>query len=260
MPADTESEIGFAQLGLGSVLKQNQLTVPANQREYAWEVKEVTTLFRDIAREISEGQRSYFCGTIVTIPRPNSILEVVDGQQRLATTAIFLSAIRDYLKPLEEELAKSIDDDFLSVFVRATRARVPRLQLNLDDNDFFRARLGGSTPAPSKPSHHLLHSAFTEAAKYVRTIVAGHGRGEHGNVLNRWVDFIETKSFVILLRVPDASNAYRMFETLNDRGKRVSQSDLVKNYLFGQAGERLIEVQQKWSLMRGALSLSKMKI
>ncbi len=253
MPSDTESEIGFAQLGLGSVLKQNQLTVPPNQREYAWEVKEVTTLFRDIAREISEGQRSYFCGTIVTIPRFNSILEVVDGQQRLATTAIFLSAIRDYLQPLEGDLAKSIDDDFLSVFVRATRARVPRLQLNLDDNEYFRARLSGASPTPSKPSHHLLDSAFTEAAKYVRTIVAGHDRGQHGNVLNRWVDFIETKSFIILLRVPDASNAYRMFETLNDRGKRVSQSDLVKNYLFGQAGGRLPEVQQKWSLMRGAL-------
>jgi hypothetical protein len=240
-------------LGLGSVLKQNQLTVPANQREYAWEVKEVTTLFRDIAREISEGQRSYFCGTIVTIPRPNSILEVVDGQQRLATTAIFLSAIRDYLQPLEPDLAQSINDDFLSIFVRATRARVPRLQLNLDDNEYFRARLTGSSPTPTKPSHHLLHDAFSEAAKYVKTIVAGQDRNQHGNVLNRWVDFIETKSFIILLRVPDASNAYRMFETLNDRGKRVSQSDLVKNYLFGQAGSRLTEVQQKWSLMRGAL-------
>ena len=87
----------------------------------------------------------------------------------------------------------------------------------------------------------------------MRTIVAGQDRGQHGNVLNRWVDFIETKSFIILLRVPDASNAYKMFETLNDRGKRVSQSDLVKNYLFGQAGDRLGEVQQKWSLMRGAL-------
>src|SRR4051812_44154644 len=113
MSADTESEIGFAQLGLGSVLKHHQLTVPANQREYAWEAKEVTTLFRDLAREISGGQLSYFCGTIVTIPRPNSILEVVDGQQRLATAAIFLSAIRDYLKPLEGELAQSINDEFL---------------------------------------------------------------------------------------------------------------------------------------------------
>lgn len=44
-----------------------------------------------------------------------------------------------------------------------------------------------------------------------------------------------------------------MFETLNDRGKRVSQSDLVKNYLFGAAGDRLPEVQQNWTAMRTAL-------
>jgi hypothetical protein len=44
-----------------------------------------------------------------------------------------------------------------------------------------------------------------------------------------------------------------MFETLNERGLRTSQSDLVKNYLFGRAADRLPEVQQKWALMRGAL-------
>ena len=44
-----------------------------------------------------------------------------------------------------------------------------------------------------------------------------------------------------------------MFETLNDRGLRTSQADLVKNYLFGRAGKRIDEVQQTWSQMRGAL-------
>ena len=58
---------------------------------------------------------------------------------------------------------------------------------------------------------------------------------------------------MILLRVPNSSNAYRMFETLNDRGLKVSQSDLVKNHLFGQAGNRFDEVQQTWAYMRGAL-------
>jgi uncharacterized protein with ParB-like and HNH nuclease domain len=80
--ADTESEIGFAQLGLGSVLKQNQLSVPPNQRDYAWETKEVRTLLQDFSREISEGEGSYFLGTIVTIPRQNGVLEVVDGWPR----------------------------------------------------------------------------------------------------------------------------------------------------------------------------------
>jgi hypothetical protein len=59
---------------------------------------------------------------------------------------------------------------------------------------------------------------------------------------------------VILLKVPADRNAYKMFETLNDRGLRTSQADLVKNYLFGQSGdERINEAQAAWTLMRGSL-------
>ena len=56
------------------------------------------------------------------------------------------------------------------------------------------------------------------------------------------------------MKVPTESNAYKMFETLNDRGLRITQAHLVKSYLFGQAGEaRLSEAIQKWALIRGAL-------
>jgi hypothetical protein len=252
---EAEAEIGFAQLGLGSVLKQNQLKVPTNQREYAWETREVRTLLQDFAREVSGADRTYFLGTIVTIPRPDGYLEVVDGQQRLATTAILLAAIRDFLKQSEPELSGSIATEFLTYFNRHTRSRIPRLRLNVDDDDFFRRLVEGEQPPPEpmKLSHSLLAEAFREASKQVKNIVADLDSKDHGNELNRWVDFIETRAAVILSRVPNAANAYRMFETLNDRGKRVSQSDLVKNYLFGTAGDRLPEVQQKWAYMRGAL-------
>jgi Protein of unknown function DUF262/Protein of unknown function (DUF1524) len=250
------TEIGFAQLGLASVLKQNQLAVPPNQREYSWTSKEVRTLFQDFAKAISEGgAHSYFLGTIVTIPRAHGVLEVVDGQQRLSTTAIMLAAIRDYLWLQDEMIAQSIDSEFLMVIDRASRARVPRLRLNLDDNDYFRARLAEDVerPTPTKPSHRLLEDAFTEAREQVQKIVAGFDEKDHGDVLNHWISFMESHALVVLLRVPNDADAYRMFETLNDRGLRTSQSDLVKNYLFGRSGNRIGEVQQKCSYMRGAL-------
>ncbi len=173
---EAELEIGFEQRGLGSVLKQNQLSVPPNQREYSWTEKEVRTLFQDFAKAIFEGEPSYFLGTIVTIPRENGMLEVVDGQQRLATTAILLSAIRDYLLPREEIIAESINNEFLTGIDRDLRDRVPRLRLNLDDNDFFKARLSGAEPAPepTKISHRLLDDAFSEAQAHVRKVVNGH--------------------------------------------------------------------------------------
>ena len=45
-----------------------------------------------------------------------------------------------------------------------------------------------------------------------------------------------------------------MFETLNDRGLRTTQADLIKSFLLEKAGEpRLLEAQQKWAFMRGTL-------
>ena len=251
----TETEIGFAQLGLASILKQHQLSVPPNQREYSWTEREVKTLLHDFAKAISEGDGSYFLGTIVTIPRRDHVLEVVDGQQRLATTAILLSAFRDYLKTQDPMISDSIDTEFLTVIDRVNRAHVPRLKLNLDDNDYFRSRLSGEGPPtiPTKTSHRLINSAFEESQKQVQQIVAGYDHKDHGNVINNWVNFMEHRARVVLLRVPDDANAYRMFETLNDRGLRTSQSDLVKNYLFGRSSERVPEVQQRWAFMRGAL-------
>jgi uncharacterized protein with ParB-like and HNH nuclease domain len=132
--ADAKRQIGFEQVGLGAILRQNQLVVPPNQREYAWTDREVKQLFQDFARSINQGD--YFLGTIVTIPRVNGALEVVDGQQRLATTAILLAAIRDYLKEMNEEmLVESIDNEFLTGIDRSKRERVARLKLNIDDNE-----------------------------------------------------------------------------------------------------------------------------
>ena len=70
------------------------------------------------------------------------------------------------------------------------------------------------------------------------------------------MSFIEHQALVVLLRVPDQTNAYRMFETLNDRGLRTSQADLIKNHLFWRSGDRFGEVQSKWSYTRGALEAS----
>ena len=123
-------------------------------------------------------------GTIVTIPRAGDVLEVSDGQQRLATTAILLSAIRDYLTEREPAIAEAITGEFLTVIERSSRERIPRLKLNLDDNEYFRARLNGDQPEPeaTKPSHRLIADAFKEARAQVRSIVASHDEKTHGDI------------------------------------------------------------------------------
>lgn len=254
---EAPNQIVFQQLGLGSVLKQYRLFVPPNQREYAWTDDEVMQLFRDFAKAIADDEPGYFLGTIVTIPRSDGALEVVDGQQRLATTAILLASIRDYLTGKEDMLVEAINNDFLTGIDRTRRARIPKLRLNIDDNEHFAwivARSSDDTvPHQAKTSHALLHQARDQARRYVRTIVSTVAELDHGDILNNWVSFIERRALVILLQVSNDANAYKMFETLNDRGLRTSQADLIKNYLFSRAGDRIQEVQSRWNYLRGVL-------
>ena len=254
---DTQSQITFQELGLGSALKHARLVVPPHQREYAWTEREVTQLLQDFAKAISDGEPTYFLGTIVTIPRHDGTLDVVDGQQRLATTAILLAAIRDYLVGKDNVLVEAINNEFLTGIDRNKRSREPKLRLNTDDNDLFRWMIvGGSRaekPPEQKESHRLLLDARSLAIAHVRAVVAALEPANHGDLLNSWVSFVENRAVVVLLRVPDDANAYKMFETLNDRGLRTSQADLIKNYLFGRSGDRISEVQNRWSYMRGAL-------
>lgn len=249
-------EIAFEQLGVGSVLKRYRLVVPVNQREYSWD-EEVCKLFTDFAKAIDDEGQDHFLGTIVTIPRSPEILEVVDGQQRLATTAILLAEIRNYLRDRVPLIAEDIDNGFLTTIDRDRLERVPKLKLNVHDNAFFSAWLKPEKNLPAakpKTSHELIAAAFENARQQVAAIVKPHDPKNHGDALNRWIGFIEHGAQAILLKVPASRNAYKMFETLNDRGLRTSQADLVKNYLFGQSGDdRINEAQASWTLMRGSL-------
>ena len=255
--ADSEQQIGFEQIGIVNIFRSYRLQVPLNQREYSWTDREVENLFFDISNAISEGAPEYFLGSIVAIPRKPTVLEIVDGQQRLATTAILVSAIRDYLKgrPEDKIIVQDLDSILASVD-REARQQVWRLRLNVTDNQFFQQRiLQSDVDASAKvSSHRLIDRAAVLAQKHVVNILKPHDVKNHGDVLNRWLDYLEHNAILVLLKVPSEVNAYRMFETLNDRGLRTSQSDLVKNYLFGQSGEeRLAEAQQKWSSMRATL-------
>lgn len=254
---EASHQIGFAQIGLGSVLSQHTLHVPPNQREYSWTEREVSGLFQDLNRAIAENADGYFLGSVVTIPERLGVLEVVDGQQRLATTAILLAAMRDALKGRDADklIVERIDNTFLSTIDPRARQRVPRLRLNLADAAYFDRRVLNSDalgPALAR-SHRLINDASEMAAAHVAQVLKPYNETDYGDAINRWIEFVEHRAIVILLKVPTEANAYKMFETLNDRGLRTSQADLVKNYLFGQSGDRLAEAQQKWAAMKAVL-------
>lgn len=254
--AESTPKIELDARGLGSILKQWFLKVPLDQRDYAWEDENVTQLYDDFSRAISTGDE-HFLGSLVTIPKGKNALEIVDGQQRLATTALLLAAIRGRLRRLDEDALVASVTNYLADIDRKTREEVPKLQLNVDDNDLFALLLKSDEGDPNitykRESHKYLIAAYRLALKRVEAIVNPYAAKDQGDVLNQWIDFIEHDAVAVLMRVPDDANAFRMFETLNDRGLKVSQADLVKNHLYKTARDRKDEAQSRWSQMRSIL-------
>jgi hypothetical protein len=249
--------IEFEHKGIGAVLAQNRLGVPLNQREYAWEDEHVQELFSDFAGAIENDRPTYFLGTIV-LTSGGDEPEVSDGQQRLATATILLTAIRDYLKAAKDyPRSSSIEQEFLKTTDFETTDTVPRLRLNVDDNEFFKRYIveGDHSVLPSRESHKRIKVACDLATKHVQVILEPHQKqAAKTATLQRWVKFIREGAQVVVLRVPDHLNAFVMFETLNDRGLKASQADLIKNYLLRLCGDDYIaEGQQKWAKMIAVL-------
>jgi hypothetical protein len=255
-------EIGFEHEGIGAVLAHNRLAVPLNQREYSWEDGHVRELFNDFANAIANRKGTYFLGTIVLTRSEGDIPEVSDGQQRLATTTILLAAIRDYfLKNKDSKRAASIEQEFLKTTDRRTTEIVPRLKLNVDDHEFFTKAVISAPDSrerqktePKKASHLRIKAARELAAEHIQNVLEPYNKSVRTERLLDWVNFIESGAEVILLRVPDHLSAFQMFETLNDRGLKASQADLIKNYLLSFcAPDKIRDGQQKWAQMLGTL-------
>ncbi|MEX1154587.1 DUF262 domain-containing protein [Parvibaculum sp.] len=254
--ATDDSAIGFDQLGIGDILKRYRLRVPPNQRDYAWEKSHVENLLEDLSLAIQTDEAQHFLGSIVTIRGEANLLEVTDGQQRLATTTLILAAMREIVGDALPNLTKLIDG-FLSSIDATSLEEEPNLTLNSADTVVFHSLIVngqvGAGYVENRKSHKLLRQAYDLAKEHMKKVIAPLPDKEKWSAFQQWVTYIERKTKVILLTVSNAANSFRMFETLNDRGLRVSQSDLIKNYVFGQAGKRIDDAQSYWASMRGSL-------
>lgn len=259
----SESEFGFANAGIGSIINRHLLKVPANQRPYAWKQSNVQDLLNDFKEAMLESDEPYFLGTVVLVDSDDRQL-IADGQQRIATASIILAAARNWLRDLDEERdADSVEKEFLRRYVRKSKENEYVLHMNIEDNEFFKNFVvdhDWSKGIPkieefTYPSNARIFEAAQLCSDFLKKEIEHLGHESAVAVLNNWVSYIEEKSFVVAVSVPDEVGAFRMFETLNDRGLRASQADILKNYFFSKVNQgQLAEIQAYWNQIYGVLS------
>ncbi len=257
--------IEFDKETLGHILQGRKgLRVPINQRSYQWKKEHVEDLYKDLNGAITTGAEEYFLGTIVVVLKPTGTdIEVFDGQQRLATAMILIAAIRDFFfNEGDKQTAKQIAAESLYSLARKTLQFQTHFGLSNDDNEFFIDRILRDPDAPErkeakpdtkKESHQRILDAAAAAKKHVESITASLQPTEKASVLHTWLDFLESGARVIWVEVADQKTAFRIFETMNDRGLKLSAADLLKNYLYSLAEKKQSIVVQKWQGMAAVL-------
>ena len=83
-------EITFKGMSLGEVLANSRLNIPNYQRPYTWKTKNVRNLFYDIKE--AKQKENYHLGTLI-LHENDKTIDIVDGQQRLISVALFLKAM-----------------------------------------------------------------------------------------------------------------------------------------------------------------------
>lgn len=256
---ESTNKIDIDLEGIAYVLSDNRLSVPVYQRPYSWEETHVRDLFRDLAEAMRDNQIEYFLGSIVIAENSQQQRpEVVDGQQRLATVTILLAAIRDYFFLREDNRYEDIGSHYLRTRDLLTQEWIPHFYLSRDDHDFFMKRIISLPNSPerneatlARESHKRIDKAAELAKDHVRNIV--DMTNQPSEALISWVYYLRDSARIIKVMVPSHANAFVIFETLNDRGLDLAVTDLLKNFLFLTAGDRLQEAQNYWIAMMGVL-------
>lgn len=247
--------ISFEMRGIGSMLASNRLSVPLYQRSYSWGEDQVSDFFNDLRNALDAEDPGYFLGTIVLSrnkAQPGNLqssYEIIDGQQRLSTTALLLIAIRNlYFSRNCQKDAEHLGKQFLFDYDFATSKSTPRLTMNSDDNNLFKALVEspkGVMGKTAKHSQELMYKAGKILERYVANLAEEAGPAWR-EVISKWINFLDQGVNVVEIVTRDESDAYLIFETLNDRGADLTISDLLKNYLLGRAAQRINEVRDNW--------------
>ncbi|MEO6112520.1 MAG: DUF262 domain-containing protein [Nitrospiraceae bacterium] len=184
----------------------------------------------------------------------------MDGQQRLATAIVALAAMRDLARSLDKppytkgaDFARDIQREILE---KDTEPSSYSLTLSELDEPFFLKAIKSDPPAvPSTKlrSHTHIHYAYTLSKTKLEEVTKGMSIDKTLKRVKSLRDALTKGITLIAIQVQNEEDAYNIFETLNDRGLRLSVPDLVLNLLMRRAPDATARqlVRQHWNtLMR----------
>jgi len=235
--------------------------VPIYQRDYSWDRDDWEDLWNDI--EEIPNDKTHYLGYLVLqkVNDGDECYAVIDGQQRLTTLSILALAVTALFDKWSKNGVdaddnkirfEKITERYLGNFSTSKLSISPKLTLNRNNDDFYKSWLlklrQPSALSKLKPSQRLMQKAFNY---YFDQLNEKFKNNKSGADLADYLEKTVGNGIVFTqIVVENDLDAFKVFETLNARGVKLSTADLLKNYLFkltSQLSEMdLDEAERRW--------------
>jgi uncharacterized protein with ParB-like and HNH nuclease domain len=249
--------------------------VPKYQREYTWGYAEWEALYTDI----NENDLGYFIGSIICINQGDAInpkCEVIDGQQRLTTLSILLAAIYTELVKYKQEMQD--DEDKLVALIGIKKSLscdssenqlklLPQIQnSNRDDYNYLMKSEACINNLKDQKAQKLQKPAYYGQRKMARCF-----RYFSSKIAEDIVDVADDckadalfdiyekikQTMLVKIEVNSHSDAYVLFESLNNRGVSLTAIDLMKNMIMARADKfnlKTDDCYENWKILLSNIS------
>ncbi|GAA7719597.1 DUF262 and DUF1524 domain-containing protein [Helicobacter pylori] len=200
--------------------QKNQLVIPIYQRLYSWEKEQCKQLWDDIIKiGGNDKMDGHFIGSILyvldDITHSDNTLLIIDGQQRLTTITLLLTALRDHWS----DKRKEIEDHYL---INSDKDGDKKFKLILSDSDkdTLLSLIDKDRRKPSKPSSKIvenfkLFEEWVSNTDKLETIFKG----------------LEKLMIVYIALEKEKDDPQLIFESMNSKGMELTQTDLIRNYI-----------------------------
>ncbi len=248
------------ELNVEGLLKPDSVAfeIPTFQRRYAWRSEEVGELLDDLYADQDwlnkfDEALPYFLGSIVLAKSQKengkNIDFILDGQQRITTVSLISAVFRDQL----EKLGSTELETFKSCLETGElgEKKVPKIKLQPEDASTYNTLYKNPSQhfEPQFKKNLLAHAVrgiSSDLDRYSACLMRQHHLSKHDALVKMAKRLLYGVKFV-RITAPSETAAFRLFETLNDRGLALSAADLVKNKIFSSCDTAYLEeVRDAW--------------
>ena len=230
---ETDRTIDGVAKTIAEVLEKKKYSIDYYQREYKWGDKQLTDLVNDLTAKFAElydpqharkdvaRYPGYYLGSII-ISQKGSEPYIVDGQQRLTTLTLLLT----FLRRLQQTRADAVDIDQL-IFSE----KFGEKSFNLDIADRRSCMEALFDTGDYEPPVGAPESVATLVARY-EELDELFPEELRTDALPFFIDWLKDRVQLVQITAYADDDAYAIFETMNDRGLKLTPADMLKGYLL----------------------------